>query len=200
MGILDHLNCLLRNLYVAQEATLELDMEQQTGSKLGKEYVKAIYCYLAYLTLMKSCCCSVTKLCPTLSNPMDCSTPGFTVLQYLLEFSQSHVHWVDDAIQPSHSLSPASLPALNLSQHQDLFHWVGSSHQVAKVLEIQLQHQSFQPYWGLISFRINWFDAGVGCHSLLQGIFSTQGLNLGLPHCKQILYHLSHQGSSKVCI
>ena len=173
---------------------LELYMEQKTGSKLGKEYVKTIYCHLAYLTLMQSCCCSFAKLCPTLSNP-NCSTPGFTVLHYLLEFAQTHVHWVIDAIQPSHPLSPTSPPALNLSQHQDLFQWVGSSHKVAKVLVLQLQHQSFQPYWGLISFRINWFDTGVGCHSLLHGTFPTQGSNLGLPHCKQILSCLSHQGS-----
>ena len=69
---------------------------------------------------------------------------GSPVLQCLLEFAQTHVHWVGDAIQPSHPLTPASPPALNLSQHQGLFQWVGSSHQVAKVLELQLLHQSFQ--------------------------------------------------------
>ena len=74
---------------------------------------------------------------------MDCSTPGFPVLHYLLELAQIHVHWVGDAIQPSHVLSPHS-PALNLPQHQDLLQWVSSSCQVAKVLEFQLQHQSFQ--------------------------------------------------------
>ena len=87
---------------------------------------------------------SVTKLCPTLCYPMDCSTPDFPVLHYLLEFIQTHVHWVGDAIQPSHLLSPPSAPALNLSQHQDLLQWVGSSHQVVKVMELQLQHQFFQ--------------------------------------------------------
>ena len=61
------------------------------------------------------CCCSVVKLCPTLSNPMDCSTPGFPVLHHLHQFAQTHVHWVDDAIQPSHSLSSPSPPAFNLS-------------------------------------------------------------------------------------
>ena len=74
---------------------------------------------------------------------------------YLLEFTQTHVHWLSDAIQPSHLLSPSSL-ALNLSQN--LFQWVSSSHQVAKALELQLQHQSFQEYLGLISFRMDWFD------------------------------------------
>ena len=68
----------------------------------------------------------------------------FPVFHYLLEFAHTHVHWVDDAIQPSYPLSPLSLPVFNLSQHQGLFQWVGSSHQVAKVLEVQLQHQSFQ--------------------------------------------------------
>ena len=75
---------------------------------------------------------------------MDCGTPGFLVLHYVQEFAQTHIHWVGDAIQPSHPLSPSSPPALNLSQHQGLFQWIGSSHYMAKVLELQLQHQSFQ--------------------------------------------------------
>jgi len=90
------------------------------------------------------CCCSVTKSCLALCDPMDCSMPGFGVLHYLLELAQTHVHWVGDAIQPSHPLSSPSPPAFNLSQHQGLFKWVSSLHQVAKVLEFQLQHQSFQ--------------------------------------------------------
>ena len=76
---------------------------------------------------------SVTQSCLTLCDPMDCSTPGFSVLHYLLERAQTCVHWVDDAIQPSHPLSPSPHPALSLSQHQDLFQWVSSSHQVAKI-------------------------------------------------------------------
>ena len=78
------------------------------------------------------------------------------VPHHLLEFAQIHVHWVSDTIWPSHPLSSPSPPALNLSHHQGLFHWIGSSHQVAKVLE--LQHQSFQWIPGLDSFRIDWFD------------------------------------------
>ena len=75
------------------------------------------------------------------------------------EFTQTHVHWVADAIQPSHALSSPSLPTSNLSQHQGLFQWVSSSHQVAKVLEFQLQHQSCSnEYSGLISFRMDWLD------------------------------------------
>ena len=91
-----------------------------------------------------SSCCSITQSCPTLWGPMDCSTPGLPVLHHLLEFAQIHVHWVGDAIQPSHPLFPISPPAFNLSQHQGLFQWVSSSNQVAKVLELQLQYQSFQ--------------------------------------------------------
>ena len=87
---------------------------------------------------------SVTQLCPTLCHPMNHSTPGLHVHHQLPEFTQAHVHWVGDAIQPSHPLSSPSPPALKLSQHQGLFQWVSSSHQLAKVLEFQLQHQSFQ--------------------------------------------------------
>ena len=87
---------------------------------------------------------SVTQSCPTLCDSMNCSTSGFPVHHQLLEFTQTHVHWIGDAIQPSHTLSSPSPPALNLSQHQGLFKWVSSPHQVAKVLEFQLQHQSFQ--------------------------------------------------------
>ena len=89
-------------------------------------------------------CCSVTQSYPTLCNPMDCSMPSFPVLHHLLEFAQTHIHWAGDAIQPSPPLSSPSPPAFSLSQRQVLFHWGGSSHQVAKVLEFQLQHQSFQ--------------------------------------------------------
>ena len=80
------------------------------------------------------CYCSVAKLCSTLWDPMDCSIPGFPVLHCLQEFAQTHVHWNNDAIQPSHPLSPPSSPALNFSQNQGLFQWVSSSNQVAKVL------------------------------------------------------------------
>ena len=87
---------------------------------------------------------SVAQLCPTLCDPMDGSVPGFSVHHRLPELVQTHVHRVSDAIQPSHSLSSPSLPTFNLSQHQGLFQGVSSLHQVAKVLEFQLQHQSFQ--------------------------------------------------------
>ena len=81
---------------------------------------------------------------PTVCNPMNCSMPGLPVHHQFLELAQTHVHWVSDAIQPSHPLLSPSPPAFNLSHHQGLFEWVSSSHQVTKVLEFQLQYQSFK--------------------------------------------------------
>ena len=89
---------------------------------------------------------------------MESSRPGFLVQRQLPELAQCHIHWVGHAVPPSHLLSSPSPPAFNPSQHQGLFQWVGSSHQVAKVLELQLQHQSFSEYSELISFRTDWFD------------------------------------------
>ena len=87
---------------------------------------------------------SVTQSCPTLCDPMNRSTPGLPVHHQLPEFTQTHAHRVGDATQPSHPLSSPSPPAPNPSQHWALFQWVNSSHEVAKVLEFQLQHRSFQ--------------------------------------------------------
>ena len=100
----------------------------------------------------------VTQLCPTFCNHVNYSTPGLPIHHQLPELTQTHIHWGGDAIQPSHPLSSPSPPSFNLSQHQGLFKWVSSPHQVAKVLEFQLQHQAFQWYSGLMSLRIDWFD------------------------------------------
>ena len=134
---------------------------------------------------------SVAQSCPTLCDPMDCSTPGLPVHHHVPEFTQTHVHRVRDAIQPSHPrLSPS--PAFNLSQHEGLLQWVSSSHQVSKVLEFQLQHQSFQQYSGLISFRIDWLDLpavqGI-LKSLLQQCSSKASI---LPCSAFFLAQLSH--------
>ena len=86
-------------------------------------------------------CCSVAKSCLILGNPKNFSMPGFPVLHYIPEFAQTHVQWVSNAIQPSHLLSPPCPTALNLSQHQGLFQWVGSFHQVAKGLEMDIIHK-----------------------------------------------------------
>ena len=101
------------------------------------------------------CCCSVTQLGPTLCSPMDCSTPGFPVPHQLPDFAQIHVHWVNDVIQPSHPpplpfLSPI-FPSIRVFSNE-------SSHEMAQVLELQLQHQPFQWIFRLLSFRIDWFD------------------------------------------
>ena len=87
---------------------------------------------------------SDAQTCLTLCDLIYCRTLGLPVHHQLLELTQTHVHWVSDATQPYHALSSPSSPAFNLSQHQGLFKWVSSSHQGAKVLEFQLQHQSFQ--------------------------------------------------------
>ena len=104
------------------------------------------------------CCCLVAHSCLALCNPMDCSKPGFPVLHYLLEFAQTHVHWVSDVIQLSHSLSPPSPPAFNLSPNRGLFQWAGSLHQVAKYWNFSFSISTPNEYSGLVSFRIDWFD------------------------------------------
>ena len=104
------------------------------------------------------CCCSVTRSCLTLYNPMDCSRPGFPVHHQLPELAQTHVHLVSHAIQPSLSLSSPSPPAFILSRHQRLFQWVNSLHQVAKAWSFSFSMSPSNEYSGLISFRIDWFN------------------------------------------
>ena len=96
--------------------------------------------------------------CLTLLDPMDCSTPGLPVHHQLLELAQTHVHWVSDAIQLSHPLSSPSPPTFNLSQHQGLFQWLSSLHQVAKYWSFSFSINPSNEYSELISFRIDWFD------------------------------------------
>ena len=92
-------------------------------------------CVCVYFS--RVCCCSVN------SNSINCNMPGFPVLHYLPEFTQTHVNWIDHAIQPVHPLSPPSPSACNLSLYQSLFQWVSFSHQVTKVFELQFQYESF---------------------------------------------------------
>ena len=118
-----------------------------------------IWCFISIILCGKICehidifsqFNSVAQLCPTLCDPMNRSMPGLTVHHQLPEFTETHVHWVGDAIQPSHPLSSPSPPAPNPSQHQGLFQWVSSSHEV-EVMEFQLQHQSFQ--WTPRTYRL----------------------------------------------
>ena len=112
---------------------------------------------------------SVAQSCPIICNPMNLSMPGVPFHHQLLEYTQTHVHWVGDAIQPSHPLSSPSPSALNLSQHQGLFQWVPSLHQVAKVLEVQLQ----QPLSSVIlPFKLSELRAFVYCFPLIAFEFS----------------------------
>ena len=142
----------------------------------GSISTKSVFFFLSYLLSKLDLCSSDTSnILPTISTDIQSvqfssvqslsrvrffatPTPGLPVHHQLLKSTQTHVHWVGDAIQPSYPLSSPSPPALHLSQHQGLFQWVSSSHQVAKVLEFQLQHQSFQWTPRLISFRMDWLD------------------------------------------
>ena len=124
---------------------------------------------------------SVTQLCPTLSDPMDCSTPGSPVHHQLPELAQTYIHWVGDAIQPSYLLSPPS-PAFNLIQLQGLFQWVSSLHQVASVEVFIFSISSFNEYSGMISFRMDWLD-----------LFAVQGT------LKSLLQHHSSKASILWC-
>ena len=118
---------------------------------------KFVFCICDSISLLSVQFSSVTQSCLTFCDPMDCSTPGFPVHHQLLELAQTHVHPVGDAIQPCHPLSSSCPHVSNLSHHYVLFKWVSSSHQMAKVLEFQRQHQSCE-HSGLISFRIDWLD------------------------------------------
>ena len=131
--------------------------------------------------------CSVAKSCPTLCYPMNCSMPGFPVPHRLLEFAQSQVHWVSDAIQPSCPLLPPFPLAFNLSQHQGLLQWVSSS---------QLGGQSFEAsfssdeYSGLISFRIDWFD--LAAQGTFKSLLQHQSSKLSILQHSAFSLQLSH--------
>ena len=136
--------------------------------------------------------CSVAQLCPTLCDPINRSTPGLPVHHQLPEFTQTHVHRVSDAIQPSHPLLSLFPPAPNPYQHQGLFQWVNSSHEVAKVLEFRFNITPSSEYLGLISFRMDWLDllAVQGTlNSLLQHHSSKESMLL---HSAFFTVQLSH--------
>ena len=121
---------------------------------------------------------------------MDCSMPGFPVLHYLLEFAQTHVDWLSDAIQPSHFLSPPCLLTLNISQHQGLLQWVSSSHQVAKVLEFKLQHQCFQWIFRTGLWILDW----VAMPSSRESFWPRDQTYIAYVSCigRPVLYHWCH--------
>ena len=128
-------------LTAAKEKPLQQWRSRTVKKKKKKEFISI---FLAQTLKAINQFISVTQSCLTLCDPMDCSTPGLPVHHRVLELAQSHVHRVSDVVQPSHPLSYPSPPIFNLSQHQGLFKWVSSLHQMAKVWEFQLQRQSFQ--------------------------------------------------------
>ena len=137
------LRCWTFAIILSSVPRLSQHVEQKAASEAGRIHEAAADSWGGFISYLFQFS-SVTQSYLTLCDPMNCSTPGFPVHHQLLESTQTHVHRVGDGIQPSHPLSSLSPPALNLSQNQGLFKWVSSLHQVAKVLEFQLQHQSFQ--------------------------------------------------------
>ena len=134
---------------------------------------------------------SVAQSCSTLCDPMDSSMPGLPVHHQLLGFTQTHIHWVDDAIQPYHPLS-SSTPALNPSQHQGLLQWISSLHQVAKLLEFQIQHQPSNEYSLLISFMIDCFDP-LAAQGSLKSLLKHQSSKASVVLCSAFsMVQLSH--------
>ena len=147
----DENNCMYKMCYALQHIQQEVRKEGWWNS------------YMSLKTALLSDPCSVqfssvTQSCPTLCDPMNCSMPGLPVHHQLLEFTHTHVHRVGDAIQPSHPLSSPSPPAPNPSQHQGLFKWVNSSHQVAEYWSFSFSISPSNEHPGLISFRMDWLD------------------------------------------
>ena len=151
-------------------------------------------CKQFFLLCNFCCCCSVAKSCSAVCDPMDYSTPGFPVFYHLLEFAQTHVHWVCDTTQSSYPLLSPSTIAFNLSQHQSLFQWVSFLHQVGRVWELQFSISPSNQYSGLISFRIDCFDflAIQGTLKSLPQHHSWKALILRHWHSAFFIVQLSH--------
>ena len=129
-GLISQSFCVIKFYSSIKEIMKTSDVDIRKGQKECPLLVFSNYIPIQFSSFVQSC--------STLCNPMNCSTPGFPVHRQLLELIQTHALWFSDAIQPSHALSSPSSPASNPSQHQSLFQWVNSSHEVAKVLEFQL--------------------------------------------------------------
>ena len=135
---------------------------------------------------------SVAQSCPTLCNPMNRSTPGLPVHHQLPEFTQTHIHQVGDAIQPSHPLSSPSPPAPNPSQHQGLFQWVNSSHEVAKYWSFSFSMSPSNEFSGLISFRMDWLDL-LAVQGTLKSLLQHHSSKASILRCSAFLtVQLSH--------
>ena len=135
---------------------------------------------------------SVTQPCLTLCDPMNCSTPGLPIYHQLPEFTQIHVHWFSDAIQPSHPLSSPSPPAFKLFQHQGLFQWVSSSHQWPKYWSFSLSISPSNEYSGLIAFRMDMLDLLV-IQGTLKSLLQHHGSKASILLCSAFfIVQLSH--------
>ena len=135
---------------------------------------------------------SVAQSCQTLCDPIDCSTPGLLVHHQLLEFTQTHVHWVSDTIQPSHPLSSPSPPTFNLFQHQGLFRYSVLRIRWPKYWSFSFSISPSNEYSGLISFRIDWFDLHA-VQEILKSLLEHHGLKASiLRHSAFLMVQLSH--------
>ena len=135
---------------------------------------------------------SVAHSCPTLCDPMDSSTPGLPVHHQLLEFTETHIHWVSDAIQPSHPLSSPSSPAFNLSQHQSLFKWVSLHIWWPKYWSFSFSISPSIEYSGLISFRMVWLDL-LAVQGTLESLFQHHSSKASILWCSAFfIVQLSH--------
>ena len=128
---------------------------------------------------------SVAQLCPTLCNPMNYCTAGLPVYHQLPEFNQTYVHLFGDALQPSHPLSSPSPPAPSLSQHQSLFQWVNSSHEVAKIWNFSFSISPSSEHQGLISFRMDWLDL-LTVQGTLKSLFQHHSSKASILWCSAI--------------
>ena len=154
-------------------------------------YKYIYYTHINYIKLYTVQFSSVAQSRPTLCDPMNWSTPGLPVHHQLPEFTQTHVHWVGDAIQPSHPLSSPSPPASNPSQHQGLFQWV-KSHEVVKVLEFQFSISPSNEHPGLISFRMDWLDL-LAVQGTLKNLIQHHSSKASLLRCSDFfVVQLSH--------
>ena len=149
--------------------------------------------YISHVTfILLLLCCAVAQLCLTLRDPMDCSTPGFSVLHCLPELAQTNVHWVDDAIQPSYPLSPPSPPAFDLSQYQGLFQSVALHIKWPKHWSFSFSISPSNEYSRLISFRINWLDL-LAVQGTLKSLLQHHTLKAEiLRHSSFFMVQLSH--------
>ena len=165
-----------------QYCKLKVNLKKWTILLYLKEY------YLKYSVQFSS----VTQLCPTLCDPVNCSMPGLPVHHQLLEFTQTHIHRVGDTIQPSHPLLSPFPPAPSSSQHQSLFQWVNSSHEVAKVLSFSFSIISSKEHPGLISPKMDWLDL-LAVHGIFKSLLQHHSSKASiLRHSVFFTVQLSH--------